>query len=85
MRLLGLSSRSWPHGNNVDPLLPEHVLKERELVDRPRLERDRLAFEVLTGHPDSKVTLSRSRRSAEGAFLAKSGFLQHRVRQSASA
>ncbi|ARP64290.1 hypothetical protein A9K65_013550 [Mesorhizobium sp. WSM1497] len=79
MRLLGLSSRSWPRGENADPLLPEHVLNERALVDLPRLERDRLAFEILTSHPDSKVTLSRSRRSAEGAFLAKSGLLQHRV------
>ncbi|MDX8454908.1 PD-(D/E)XK nuclease family protein [Mesorhizobium sp. VK9D] len=79
MRLLGLSSRSWPRGDNADPLLPEHVLNERELVDLPRLEHDRLTFEILTGHPNSKVTLSRSRRSAEGAFLAKSGLLQHRV------
>ncbi|WP_434722779.1 PD-(D/E)XK nuclease family protein [Mesorhizobium sp. RIZ17] len=79
MRLLGLSSRSWPRGDNADPLLPEHVLNEHELVDLPRLERDLLAFEILTGHPNSKVTLSRSRRSAEGAFLAKSGLLQHRV------
>lgn len=84
MRLLGLSSRSWPRGDNADPLLPEHVLNERALVDLPRLERDRLAFEILTGHPDSKVTLSRSRRSAEGAFLAKSGLLQHRVREYAT-
>ncbi|ESZ03525.1 MULTISPECIES: PD-(D/E)XK nuclease family protein [unclassified Mesorhizobium] len=79
MRLLGLSSRSWPRGDNADPLLPDHVLNARELVDLPRLERDRLAFEILTGHQASKVTLSRSRRSAEGAFLAKSGLLQRQV------
>jgi hypothetical protein len=79
MRLLGLSSKSWPRGDNADPLLPEHVLNQGELVDLPRVERDRLAFEILTGHPASKVTLSRSRRSAEGAFLAKSALLQRGV------
>ncbi|MCA1535967.1 PD-(D/E)XK nuclease family protein [Bradyrhizobium sp. NBAIM03] len=79
MRLLGLSSRSWPRGDNADPLLPDHVLSEHDLVDLPRLERDRLAFEVLASHPASHVTLSRSRRSAEGAFLAKSALLQRKV------
>lgn len=76
MRLLGLSSRSWPRGDHADPLLPEHVLNGLDLVDLPRLERDRLAFEILTGHPESNVSLSRSRRSAEGAYLAKSALLQ---------
>jgi len=79
MRLLGLSSRSWPRDDHADPLLPEHVLNGRELADLPRLERDRLAFEILTGHPASNATLSRSRRSAEGAFLAKSALLQRSV------
>ena len=51
MRLLGLSSRSWPRGDNADPLLPEHVLNEHDLVDLPRLERDRLAFEILDRSP----------------------------------
>lgn len=79
MRLLGLSSRSWPRGDSTDPLLPDHVLNERELVDLPRLERDRLTFEILAGHPASRVMLSRSRRSAEGAFLAKSALLQRKI------
>ena len=79
MRLLGLSSRSWPRGDHADPLLPEHVLNGRDLVELRRLERDRLAFEFLSGHPESSVTLSRSRRSAEGAFLAKSALLQGSV------
>jgi len=83
MRLLGLSSRSWPRGDHADPLLPEHVLNGRELVDLPRLERDRLAFEILTSQPTSRVTLSRSRRSAEGAFLAKSALLQSSVTERA--
>lgn len=76
MRLLGLSSRIWPRSDHADPLLPEHVLNGRELVDLPRLEHDRLAFEILTNQPASRVTLSRSRRSAEGAFLAKSALLR---------
>ncbi len=54
MRLLGLSSRSWPRGDNADPLLPDHVLNEHDLVDLPRLERDRLAFEILASHPASQ-------------------------------
>ena len=76
MRLLGLSSRSWPRADGVDPLLPNHVLSEKEQVDLPRLERDRLTFEILVSHPGSRTTLSRSRRSAEGAFLAKSALVQ---------
>ena len=76
MRLLGLSSRSWPRGDSADPLLPDHVLSEHDLVDLPGLERDRLAFEILVGHPASRVILSRSRRSADGAFLARSALLQ---------
>lgn len=83
MRLVGLSSRNWPRGDHSDPLLPEHVLNGHDLVDLPRLERDRLAFEILTGHPGSNVFLSRSRRSAEGAFLAKSALLQGGVTERA--
>lgn len=79
MRLVGLSSRSWPRADGVDPLLPDHVLSERELVELVRLERDRLAFEILVSHPGSHVILSRSRRSAEGAFLAKSALVQRNV------
>lgn len=79
MRLLGLSSRSWPRAGGVDPLLPDHVLSEHDLVDLPRLERDRLVFEILVSHPASRVTLSRSGRSADGAFLAKSALLQSKV------
>jgi hypothetical protein len=78
-RLLGLSSRSWPRGDSADPLLPDHVLREHDLVDLPRLERDRLAFEILVGYPTSRVTLSRSRRSADGAFLARSALIQRKV------
>jgi PD-(D/E)XK nuclease superfamily len=79
MRLLGLSSRSWPRADRGDPLLPDHVLSEHELVDLPRLERDRLAFEILVSHPASCATLSRSMRSADGAFLAKSALVQRNV------
>ncbi len=79
IRLLGLSSRSWPRSDRADPLLPDHVLKEHDLVDLPRLERDRLAFEILVSNPSSRVALSRSKRSADGAFLAKSALLQRKV------
>ncbi|MET2831167.1 PD-(D/E)XK nuclease family protein [Mesorhizobium shangrilense] len=79
MRLLGLSSRSWPRRDSADPLLPDHVLSEHDLVDLPGLERDRLAFEILVSHPGSSVMLSRSRRSADGAFLARSALLQRKV------
>ena len=79
MRLLGLSSRSWPRADSVDPLLPGHVLSERDLVDLSRLERDRLAYEILVSYPGSCASLSRSRRAAEGAFLARSALLQRQV------
>ena len=59
MRLLGLSSRSWPRAVGVDPLLPDHVISERDLVDLTRLERDRLAFEILVSHPGSRAPLDR--------------------------
>lgn len=79
MRLIGLASRTWPRANNEDPLLPDHIVEQRTLLPFPRLERDRMAFEILTTHPGARVVLSRSRRSAEGTFLAKSALLQEGV------
>lgn len=79
MRLIGLASRSWPRADVEDPLLPDHLIERRELVPFPRLERDRTAFKILTTHPGAKVSLSRSRRSGEGALLAKSALLQNGV------
>lgn len=79
MRLIGLASRSWPRADVEDPLLPDHLIDWRTVVPFPRLERDRTAFEILTTHPRVQVSLSRSKRSGEGALLAKSALLQQRV------
>ena len=72
MRLVGLSSGSWPRMNVEDPLLPDHLVDKRKLTPFPRVEKDRLAFQVLVGHPGAQITVSRSRRSASGSFLARS-------------
>ncbi|RUW19725.1 PD-(D/E)XK nuclease family protein [Mesorhizobium sp. M4B.F.Ca.ET.013.02.1.1] len=79
MRLVGLSGRTWPRGDSADPLLPDHILGARALVDLSRLDRDRLSFEILSGHPAAQITLSRSRRSAEGTVLARSALLERSI------
>ncbi len=75
VRLLGLTSRSWPRPAAEDPLLPNHILSRHKLDPEPITHRDRCAFEVITRMASGGCVLSRSRRDAQGKFLAASPLL----------
>ncbi len=72
MRLLGLTGRSWPRGSAEDPLLPNHVLSRALVQPLERPEEDVQLFEILRAQARGALTLSRSRRSAEGTLSAPS-------------
>lgn len=72
VRLLGMTTRSWPRGTVEDPLIPSHVLPRSMLDPWPVAEQDRLAFQVITGHAFGGCVLSRSRRDAQGRLLSAS-------------
>ena len=74
VRLLGLTSRSWPRRAAEDPLLPDHLSRHR-LDPDPITERDRRAFARITAHATGACVLSRSRRDAQGVLLAASPLL----------
>jgi hypothetical protein len=75
VRLLGLTSRSWPRRGAEDPLLPDHILCRHRLDPDPITERDRRAFARIIAHASGACVLSRSRRDAQGALLAASPLL----------
>jgi PD-(D/E)XK nuclease superfamily len=72
VRLLGMTSRSWPRRAAEDPLLPAHILPRRALDPDPVTEQDRRAFAVITGYAARGCVLSRSRRNAQGGQLSAS-------------
>lgn len=72
VRLLGLTSSGWPRAATEDPLLPDHVLPRVRLEPVPRQEQDLRLFAAIRAYSTSRLVLSRSRRSAEGALLAPS-------------
>jgi RecB family exonuclease len=72
VRLLGLTSRSWPRRAAEDPLIPAHILPRHMLDPDPVTEQDRRAFAVITGHAARGCVLSRSRRNAQGGQLSAS-------------
>jgi hypothetical protein len=72
VRLLGMTSRSWPRYTAEDPLLPAHVLPRSALDPDPATEQDRRAFALITAHATLGCVLSSSRRSAQGGQLAAS-------------
>lgn len=69
VRLLGMTSRSWPRGAGEDPLIPTHILPRHMLDPNPITEQDRRAFVVITDHASRGCVLSRSRRNAQGGQL----------------
>ncbi|WEX85811.1 PD-(D/E)XK nuclease family protein [Sinorhizobium garamanticum] len=75
VRLLGMTSRSWPRRAAEDPLIPAHVLPRPVLDPDPVTEHDRRAFVVITGHAARGCVLSRSRRNAQGGQLSASPLL----------
>jgi len=76
VRLLGLTSRSWPRGEAEDLLLPNHILACRELDPDPITERDRRAFAIITARATGICILSRSRHDAQGKVLAPSPLIR---------
>jgi hypothetical protein len=75
VRLLGLTSRSWPRRVAEDPLLPDHILPHQRLEADPITDRDRRAFELIMVRASGGCVLSRSRRNAQGGLLAASPLL----------
>jgi hypothetical protein len=71
VRLLGLTTRSWPRRAGEDPLMPSHILS-REALDKSITEQDRRAFEVVCAHATGGLVLVRSRRNAHGGLQAAS-------------
>jgi len=72
VRLLGMTSRSWPRRAAEDPLIPAHILARHVLDPDPVTEQDRHAFAVITGHAAGCCVLSRSRRNTQGGQLSAS-------------
>jgi hypothetical protein len=76
VRLIGMTSGSWPRAAAEDSLLPDHLLARRILDPDPVAERDRCAFQVITAQASGACVLSRSRRDAQGKPLAPSPILR---------
>ncbi len=72
VRLLGMTSRSWPRRAAEDPLIPAHILPRHMLDPDPVTEQDRRVFAVITGHATRGCVLSRSRHNAQGGQLSAS-------------
>lgn len=80
VRLLGMTTRSWPRRAGEDPLIPSHILP-RDVFDPDSItEQDRRAFEVITAHAVGGCVLSRSRRTAQGGVLAASPLIPQGIR-----
>lgn len=75
VRLLGLASRAWPRRHAEDPLLPDHVLGDAVLHERPLADADRAHFHLLLARTPGEVVASRARRDPEGRRLAASPLL----------
>lgn len=71
-RLLGLTSHGWPRRQSEDPLLPDHVVRARDLDPVPIPERDRRDFAAIIAAVEREVMLSRSRRGPDGRLLGAS-------------
>jgi RecB family exonuclease len=72
VRLLGMTTRSWPRRTAEEPLIPSHILSRSALNPQPVAEQDRRAFHVITAHAFGGCVLSRSRRNAQGGLLSPS-------------
>jgi hypothetical protein len=79
VRLLGMTTRSWPRPAGEDPLIPTHILPRNSLHADPITDQDRRAFDVITAHADGGCVLSRSRRNAQGDLQASSPLVPHGV------
>lgn len=71
VRMLGLTSRSWPRLPLEDPLLPDHLLPGAMMLRNARAEDER-AFQVLMGSASGGVVASHGRRSSQGTLQGPS-------------
>ncbi len=76
VRLLGLTSRTWPRADAEDPLLPGHILPRRRLDPDPVTARDRDTFRIIVESAAGGCVLSNSRRDSQGKLLAPSPLLR---------
>ncbi len=72
VRLIGLNSGGWPRQIAEDRLIPNHVIPLDELDPLPVAEADRRDFATIQATAARSVTLSYSRRDAEGRLLGRS-------------
>jgi hypothetical protein len=72
VRLLGVTTRSWPRRAAEDPLMPGHILSRGILDPDPVTAQDRRVFRIITAHASGGCVLSRSRRNAQGGLLSAS-------------
>ncbi|KAB2950491.1 MAG: PD-(D/E)XK nuclease family protein, partial [Rhizobiaceae bacterium] len=72
VRLLGLTTRSWPRRAGEDPLMPSHILSREALDAESISDHDRRAFELVCAYATGGLVLSRSRRNAQGGLQAAS-------------
>jgi RecB family exonuclease len=72
VRLLGLTSRSWPRRPGEDPILPNHIVPAAELDFDPPAQCDLRTFKIITAYASQSVVLSRSRRTAGGSRITAS-------------
>jgi hypothetical protein len=70
--LIGLNSGRWPRHIAEDRLIPDHVIPLDELDPLPVAEADRRDFATIRATAVHSVTLSFSRRDAEGRLLGRS-------------
>ena len=83
VRLLGLTTRSWPRRAGEDPLVPSHILPRDALNSESVTEQDRRAYEIITAQSAGALVLSRSRRNAQGGLEAPSPLVPHGARTTA--
>jgi hypothetical protein len=72
VRLLGLTSGRWPRCETDDPILPDHIVAAKELDPDPIPQADRRCFAIIAGSANGGLSISRSRRNAQGNRLGAS-------------
>ena len=80
VRLLGLTTRSWPRRAGEDPLVPSHILPREALNSESVTEQDRRAYAIITAQSAGALVLSRSRRNAQGGQEVPSPLVPHGAR-----
>ena len=71
VRMLGLTSGSWPRRESEDPIIPDQILPRRELETVSITERDRQIYDIIRS-ASAGLWLSRGRRSAAGTVQSQS-------------